>query len=241
MSRGLHVLPVQTGTFHPGMNLCDFITESIPHDLVREKMILAITSKIVSLDENALLKRDERTKEEIVRAEADTYLAETVHHVHLTIKHGIMIPSAGIDESNSESGDYILFPKDPYASAKRIWTRLRETWKLQELGIIITDSHTQALRKGVTGIGLSHWGFEATRNLVGSPDLFGRIMKMTHINTLDALATAAVYMMGETSESAPLALIDAPHIAFTQTSSQQEIQIPLDEDLYGTFFMKNLR
>lgn len=229
------VHPVRSRIFHPREALVPYILESIPREKVKEKMVLAVTSKIVSLAENALVARtgDDEQKRKLIEDESEAFLGETLFGVALTIKHGLLIPSAGIDESNSENGDFILFPKDPYASAKELHEALRKAWGLRDLGIIITDSHTQPLRKGVTGIGLSHFGFKATRNLVGKADLFGREARMTHVNVLDALANAAVYQMGEISERCPLAIIYGSDAEFSESSSVKEIQIPADEDLYG--------
>ena len=234
----LLVTAVKTDIFKKGDDLVSFVVRHTPTNLIHEGIILAITSKIVSIAEDQVVSRNTIDKKTLVRREADVFLTETVHEVSLTIKHGILIPTAGIDESNSETNEFILFPKDPYQSAEKLWKGLKKAWGLKNLGVIITDSHTQALRKGVTGIGLSHYGFKATRDLVGQNDLFGRSMKMTHVNTLDALSVAAVYQMGEINECCPLAVIDAPHVEFTQSTSQNEIQIPLDEDLYGALFSK---
>jgi uncharacterized integral membrane protein (TIGR00697 family) len=239
-SHSLWVRSIRTPVFHPGQNLVEFVMKAIPANLVQENMVLAITSKIISLAENQILKRDQTPKRTIIEREADQFLAETIHGVFLTVKHGILIPSAGIDESNSETGDYILFPKDPYASADRLKKALQEKWKLKNLGIVVTDSHTQPLRKGVIGIALSHAGFKATHNLVGEKDLFGREMKMTHVNAIDSIATAAVYKMGEIAERCPLALVYTEGLEFTNNVSsvdaQKEIQIPMSEDLYGVLF-----
>ena len=230
-------IPVRTRTVHAGDSLEKIITDSVPAHLVRDGMVLAITSKVVSLCERALVTRTQApSKKELVEQHADKYLGETVHGVHLTVKHGILIASAGIDESNSENNDYILFPENPYESARKIHAALRSAWGIKNLGILITDSHTTALRRGVTGIALSHWGIRATASKIGEKDLFGRTMRMTHANIIDALAVSAVYVMGETNESSPLSVIMAPGIEFTDASSQSEIQIPLDEDLYGVLF-----
>lgn len=233
---------VETELFHPGQSLVSFIVKSVPVSLTQEGMVLAITSKIVSLAEGAVQKRDARSKREIVEAEADQFLGETAAGVSLTVKHGILIPSAGIDESNSESGDYILFPKNPYLSAEKLQKELREIWKLSKLGIVITDSHVTPLRLGVTGIALSHSGFKATRDYTGEKDLFGREMRMTQVNVLDSLATAAVFKMGEVAECCPLAVVFDDSVEFTShvdaNQARKEISIDLKEDLYGEFFSK---
>ena len=61
---------------------------------------------------------------------------------------------------------------------------------------------------------------------------------MTYINNLDALAAAAVLIMGEGNECIPMAMItNAPRIEFLSTPStdvdMQEITISLDEDFYA--------
>ena len=230
--KSLAVKPIRTSIFRKGMELDEFIIEH-SKNLMRDGLILAVTSKIVSLAENCVVERTAFTKKDIVLKEADEYLCEGLHGVHLTVKHGLVIPSAGIDESNAEDGGYILYPKAPYESAQRLYRSLKEKLGLNYFGIIITDSHTHALRRGVTGIGLSHWGFEATSSLVGTEDLFGRKLKMTTVNILDSLAVAAVLVMGEASEQQPLAVIDAQGVEFNERTNPQSIQIPLDEDLYG--------
>lgn len=232
-SSEFRVVPIRTEVFSVGRDLAEFVVASISRERVSEGMVLAITSKIVSLAEGAVVARSATEKGPLIRREAEVFLGETLFGVALTIKHGILIPSAGIDESNSVDDAFILFPKDPYASARRLHAELRVKWGLRDLGIIITDSHTQPLRKGVTGIGLSHWGFRATRDLVGTKDLFGREMKMTHVNVLDALAVSAVYAMGEVAERRPLAVIYGSGAEFTDSTSSAEIAIPRDEDLYG--------
>ncbi len=234
------VRPIRTDIFSVGDVLEDFIVRSVPKEFIREGIILAITSKIISLAEGAVVPRDGISKGDLIRRESDEFLGETLFGVSLTIKHGILIPSAGIDESNSATGDFILFPKDPYASARKLHEELSRRWGIREWGLVVTDSHTQPLRKGVTGIGLAHWGFKATKDLIGSQDHFGREAKMTHVNVLDAIAVAAVYRMGEIAERCPLAIVYGSGAEFTASSSADEIQISLDEDLYGTL-IRNAR
>ena len=227
------VVPIRTELFSLGQDLLKFVLDSVPREYVVDGIVVAITSKIVSLAEEAVVPRSSGGKSALIRKEADIFLGDSLHGVALTIKHGILIPSAGIDESNSSDAAFILFPKDPYASARELHKRLRQAWGIRNLGIIIADSHTQALRKGVTGIGLAHCGFRATRDLVGSRDLFGREVKMTHVNVLDALSVAAVYAMGEVAERRPLAIVYGSGVEFTETSSAAEIVIPREADLYG--------
>ena len=204
-------------------------------------MVLAVTSKIVSLAENRIVAKSSIEKKDLIEKEADENLGEVGFGCYLTIKQGLFIPSAGIDESNSENGDYILYPENPFLSAENLWKELRNKWKINNLGIIITDSHTTPLRRGVTGIALSYWGFQGLRDMVGSPDLFGRKLQMTTVNLADSLATAATVMMGEANECRPLALLSAPDIQFKEQIDPSEVRMNLAHDLYYPFFKHLLK
>lgn len=228
----LKITPVKTSLFRSGDSLEDFLWEKVGAHL-REGVIIAITSKLFSVAEKCTVPTSEISKRALIEREADRFLCETAHGVCLTIKEGLVIPSAGIDESNSESGDYLLYPKKPYDSARRLYEFFQKKSGIKNFGILMTDSHTTPLRKGVLGIALAHWGFHAIKNLVGEPDLFGRKMKMTSVNVIDALSVAAVYTMGEASERMPVAVIEGAAVEFTSTSSADEIKIDLDQDLYG--------
>lgn len=225
-------IPLRTRVFSASENLAAFVAESVPRALVKEKMVVAVTSKIVSLAENRIVDRTKIEKLELVKRESERFYGEIGHGCFLTVKHGLLIASAGIDESNSATGDYILYPEDPYASARHLWAQLREIWGLSELGIVLTDSRTMPLRRGVTGIALSYWGFHALRNLIGRPDIFGRPMKMTQMNLADGIAGTAVMVMGEADERMPLALVSGMELEFTPVISPEEIGIPYEEDLY---------
>ncbi len=206
-----------------------------------ENTILVITSKIVSLCQGRVVPKqaDPGFKEALIRQEADSVLdtLENPYGLYLTLKNNILIPSAGIDESNADNV-YILYPEAIQKVAASAWQYLREKHAIKNLGIIISDSHTTPLRRGVTGIALGWCGFEPLYSYVGKPDIYGNPLRVTQINLLDALASAAVLMMGEGDEQSPLALIsDAPKISFLDreptVEEEASISIPIEEDLYG--------
>jgi F420-0:gamma-glutamyl ligase len=231
--RSIQAQAIKTRIFTLGEDLAAFIIEHLPKSLLNEGTVLCVTSKLVSLSERSIVyKSDVSSKMDLVRAESDQFLSECAYGTALTIKHGILIPAAGIDESNAADDYYILFPKDPYSSARTLYERLRNHYGIREFGLIITDSHTLPLRRGVVGIGLAHFGFRATRNLIGHGDLFARPLTMTSIDVLDALSVAAVYVMGEADECSPLALVKADGLEFTESGDPSEIRIPREDDLY---------
>ena len=207
--------------------------------VIPENSIVAITSKIVSICEGRLLPINSVDKNELIKQEADFYLPRSMskYNFLLTIKYGLLIPSAGIDESNS-NGFYVLWPSNPQKSANLIREHLGKTRNLKNLGIVITDSRSMPLRWGVTGAGLSYSGFSALNDLRGTHDIFGRELKVTQVNVMDAIASAAVFEMGEGSEQTPLAIVsDLKNVDFQNRNPTYEelnaLHIEIDDDLYA--------
>jgi F420-0:gamma-glutamyl ligase len=229
----MKVVSVRTKVFNVGENLFQFVVQNLGSRKLLDGDVLAITSKIVSLSEANIIGKDQvRNKEELVKKEADVYFGKGAYECHLTVKHGIMIPSAGIDESNADGDYYILYPKDPYLSARKLWAKLKKHYRIKKLGIILTDSHTTPLRRGVSGISLAHCGFHGVESLVGSKDIFGREMKYTYLNHADVLAVIAVYQMGETNQRKPMAILRNFKLKFTEKNTRSECLIDVKEDIY---------
>ena len=235
----MQIKAIHTEVFFPGMDLIDFVLENAKSEL-KEKSVLAVTSKIVSLAEGRTVNRERISKKELIKKECEYYLGEAGYNCHLTVQHGLLIPSAGIDESNSANGEYILYPKDPFASARKIQTAIKQKCILNDFAIIITDSRTLPLRRGVTGVALAYSGFKAVKSLIGKTDIFGRPLRMTTMNIVDALAASAVLLMGEGAEQCPLAVVHEAPLMFTDETDPAELKIPIEEDLYNPFFKLNL-
>ena len=160
-----------------------------------------------------------------------------------TIKNNIVISSAGIDQSNV--GDYyVLWPKDPKKTVKKLHDWVRETYNVKEVGIIITDSHSVPLRRGTIGISLAHYGFVPLKDYRQEEDLFGRPFAVTQSNIVDSLAAATVLSMGEGAESTPIAVVsDLPFVTFTDQPIPLDkpfstFEVSEEEDLYSPFFSK---
>lgn len=154
-----------------------------------------MTSKIVALAESRTFWADTpEIKLKYVKQESDWY-ART-KYVHLTMRDGMPMANAGIDESNG-NGRCIMLPENSYESAYSLWDELRKLYRVQNLGIIVSDSRTIPFRNGTTGISLGHAGFEGIRDYIGKPDIFGRPFLFARTNIPDALAVSAVHVMGE--------------------------------------------
>ncbi len=237
----LTVESIKTRIFKTGDVILPFLIDALKVCPPKENDIVCVTSKIVSLSENRVVKKQGIEKKDLVKQEADHYLADGPYGVSLTIKQGLMIPSAGIDESNAGGDYFILYPLDPFKSANEIWSGLKSHFQLAHVGVIITDSHTQPLRLGVTGVALSYWGFQGVKNYVGRADLFGRKLKYTTIHAADALACAAVFEMGESDESRPLAIIRGAGVHFQDKIDKSEGMIAPKDDLYFSLYQSKIK
>lgn len=206
---------------------------------MEERTVLAITSKLVAICQGLFFRCDTTDKQALIESEADAFLPpdSNRHGVTLTMKDGRLIPSAGIDESNAD-GHFILWPADPQSVANVVRAYLRDRFSLRYVGVLITDSTTAPLRCGVTGVALVHSGFLALNDYIGRQDVFGRELRMTKVNVADALAAAAVLVMGEGNERTPLAVLaDLPFVTFQDRDPSPAelaaLRIQPEDDLYA--------
>ncbi|MGD8832515.1 MAG: coenzyme F420-0:L-glutamate ligase, partial [Pseudomonadales bacterium] len=129
----------------------------------------------------------------------------------LIMRHrlGLVGAHAGIDQSNIEHGDgeeALLLPLDPDASAARFRAEIRDRLGV-DVGVIITDSANRPWRLGTVGIAIGAAGLSVLDDHRGGRDMYGRELKVTLINRADAIASAAVLVMGETTERMPAAIV----------------------------------
>ncbi|MFA6355097.1 MAG: coenzyme F420-0:L-glutamate ligase [Candidatus Paceibacterota bacterium] len=230
----MKVISIKTKIFKEGEDLINFIKSHIKK--LEENSILVVTSKIVALSEGRVAKvKDEKEKIELIKRESQ--FAMKTKYTWLTIKDGMVLAAAGVDESNA-GGKIVLLPKDSFKVAIYIRNILLKFYKVKNLGIIITDSRLMPLRAGVVGIALGYAGFKGVRNYIGKKDLFGRKLKMSRTDVADSLATAAVYLMGEGSECQPLAVITDSKVEFKNKIDKNELKIDIKEDIYQPLFEK---
>lgn len=223
----------------PHDDLLSLIREEFITHKPKERSVIVITSKIVSIWQGRCVPiNGPITKDELIKKEAELYLSRSKvpkDYVMLTMKNNIMIPSAGIDESNG-AGYYILWPEKPFSAAKTIYDFIAEEFKPAEFGVIISDSHTVPLRWGTMGIAISFWGFYPLKDYRGEEDIFKRKLRFSQLNIADALASTAVLAMGEGNEQTPIAIIEnVPQIKFGDFDFLKEnpLEIERENDIYG--------
>ncbi len=229
----MNILPFKTKAFIPPKDDILPALNQVSRRL-REKDIVVVTSKVVAIGEGRCVRATTTEAERrLVESEAESRIAfGGVKDVMFSIKGHTVIASAGIDDSNG-NGYWILWPKDPMASAKEIWKFLRKAGGLKELGVIITDSNCTPMRSGAIGISIGFFGFHPVVNHIGKKDIFGRAFTFSKSNIVDGVAAAAVVVMGETSEQIPIAIVrDVPKVRFSVKDTRSELLIEPKKDIY---------
>lgn len=236
----MKVIPIKTRIFKENENLIDFITSNIKK--LKDDSIIVVTSKIVALSEGrTAIVKNEKEKEELIKRESQfamrTKFRTHKKYVWLTIKDGMVLASAGIDESNA-NGKIILLPKDSFKIASILRKKLLRHYGVKNLGIIISDSRILPLKAGTVGVALGYAGFKGLRAYMGTKDLFGRVLEFSRTDVVDSLATSAVLLMGEGDECQPLGLITDSKVVFTDKINKDELKIDPKEDFYQPLFTK---
>ncbi|MGA2161596.1 MAG: coenzyme F420-0:L-glutamate ligase [Methanoregula sp.] len=147
---------------------------------------------------------DSRTVE-VVLAESDSVVGGIPGFL-LCMKHGTLLPNAGVDASNAPPGCIVPLPADPDASAVRIRDAISQKCHVR-IGVIVADSRTHAMRLGCSGVAIGCAGVPSVIDDRGRSDLFGRKLEVTKRAIADNIASAAELVMGEADECMPAAII----------------------------------
>jgi len=159
----------------------------------------------------------------------------------LTIRKGIPCVNACIDMSNVPQGYYLLPPKDPMISAKRIREEIKKRTG-KKVAVIIADSGILPSKKGTVGVALGFSGIKPVRNYVGKKDLYGRVLKVSRQSMVDLLASVAEIVMGEADERIPFALIRGVPAEFTDEDiSLEESIMPPNECMFMSIMLSKVK
>jgi len=227
------IIGVQTPLIKPGNDLVEIILDSIEKNggiELKNNDILVIASSAVSTAEGRtrdiesvtprkeaeeLARKsglDERLVE-IVIQESDKIL-DYFEDCILTLRDGMLRINAGVDRSNVPKGKALLLPENPEDKAAKIRKKL-EKYTEKRLGLVISDSHVNPLRRGTVGQAIGTSGIKESLDRRTQKDLYGRELKITFQGIGDQLATAAQLVMGEADESVPIAVIRGTEAAFS--------------------------
>ena len=223
----MELIPLKSRRLKPGCDLAGKVKSALKraHLTLKPGDILAVASKAVSYAENRLA--NARDFEVLRRREASRVFGKGP--MVMTLKNKMFIPNAGIDFSNAPEGKIILWPRDPFESARR----LRKALELRRFGILIVDSALRPLRRGTTGVAIGWAGFEGVEDLRGTRDLFGKKMKYSQVSIADNLAAAAELVMGSSDASIPFVIARGVKVKFTnQKFSVQDYSMDVKKCLY---------
>jgi coenzyme F420-0:L-glutamate ligase/coenzyme F420-1:gamma-L-glutamate ligase len=153
----------------------------------------------------------------------------------IIVRHrlGIVSANAGIDQSNIDhaGGDCaLLLPENPDLSALHLRESLQQEF-CKNLGVIISDSMNRPWRLGTVGYAIGSAGVTVLDDRRGDTDIFGRELKVTLSNHADSIATAAMLVMGETSERVPAALVRGLPMQDSSQVASDSVR-PVTEDLF---------
>ena len=112
--------------------------------------------------------------------------------------HGLVCANAGIDASNVAAGHVVLLPKDPDASARRIQAAVSGVVG-GRVGVVVTDTHGRAFRKGLVNVAIGVAGFRPVIDHRGEHDREGRTLVATDQAIADELAAASGIFMQKAS------------------------------------------
>jgi len=238
-ARAMEFIPVKTRILTPPQDdLYTVLDRSLP--VLQEEDVVIVSSKVVAIHEGRCLSIDGSDKEALVKSETDFTIPRDYYRLPLTVTRHTFLGAAGVDESNG-GGYYILLPEAPFASAHNLHAHLKEKFKLTNLGVIITDSHSGPFRYGATGVSLAWWGIEPLEDHRGRTDLFGRKIQYERSNLVDGLAAGATVVMGEVDEGVPVVIArGVPRLVCTEKNTRETLLVPYREDLFRVLYEKFL-
>lgn len=209
--------------------------ENVPDDSV-----IVVSSKIIAIAEGSVVSKSVN-KEALISEQAEYMIdpAQNKYHHHFTIKHHTLVGAAGIDDSNGGE-NHVLLPRDPQKSANYLRMKLSDEFNMP-VGVVVTDSVSLPLQRGASGIVLAHSGFEALKNYIGKPDLFGEAFKISMANRAQGIAATANLVMGEGTEQTPIVVVsDIPNFLLNNRDPTEvelkELYPDIEDDLFETFW-----
>jgi coenzyme F420-0:L-glutamate ligase / coenzyme F420-1:gamma-L-glutamate ligase len=218
----------------------------------KQKDILIVSSKFVSISEGAVVRIDQikashKAKVIAKKFQMDEKLTELVlreaDQIYggipgflLCKKNGMLCPNAGIDRSNIPKGYAVLYPPLPFESADRLRLNFLNKSKLK-IFVVISDSRLMPGRLGTSGIAIAVSGFRPVIDERGKKDLFGNILRVTMRAVGDGLASIGVALMGESLESTPVIVVRGFEVKEDKRQTNwQDLAIDPLEDIYRRSF-----
>ncbi len=221
----MQCLPVQTRKVNPPKdNIYEVFDEYLPRLL--EKDILLISSKIVGIHQGRCVKRTDIKKNELAQKEAQFVLKDS--NPLITIINNMICIAAGIDPY---SGHFVLLPKDPNTQAEEFRSYLCQKYSFSQFGVIISDSHSLPLRRGLMNYAVGFAGISPLSDARPKSD-FSR----STTNVVDSITAYAGLYMGESSQMhkyTPMVIIrGADKVEFCNDRIDDKFYTERENDMY---------
>ena len=250
----MRLYAVKTRIIKTGDDTVEVILQSLREQNLKleDNDILAVTSKIIAYAEDRLVKLSDvkpsdKAKKlaqqfslqpefaELILREADKIYGG-VEKAVLTLKNGILIANAGIDNKNAPIGFAVLWPKNAEKWAMRIREEIkRKTGR--KVAVLIVDSGLIPLRIGTVGLALAVAGFKPIKDCREKKDIYGKPLVITRHAIADSLASAAHLLMGEAAEKTPIVLIKDASVDFDDgVYGPADMMMPFKECIFMNAF-----
>lgn len=174
------------------------------------------------------LDKDPREVEVILQQSKE--IVRLGHVIISRTKHGFVCANAGVDRSNVEPEHVTLLSDDPDASAELIRSTIKRIVGA-DTAVIISDTQGRPFRLGIVGVAIGVAGMSPLLDLRGRRDLYDKELKVTITSPADALAAAAVAVMGEADERTPAVVIKGATYKRAHGSAR-ELVMPPERDLF---------
>jgi coenzyme F420-0:L-glutamate ligase/coenzyme F420-1:gamma-L-glutamate ligase len=215
---------------------------------LRERDVLIVTSKIVSLAEGKVvdlqtvepsqfakeianrLEKDARQVEVVLR-ETRSIVRMSRNHLIVETKHGFVCANAGVDKSNVK-GDSIVatLPDDPDLSCRRIRDGVKKLGGCN-IAVVISDTFGRSLRKGVANVAIGVAGLAPILDLRGTSDMYGYKLRVTQIAVADELAASAELVMGK-ANWIPAVIVRGYVYQESKNATAKALTLPQEEDIF---------
>lgn len=230
----MELLPIQTPILHSGDSLLDHLSDLQDGDIVviSSKAIATTEGRIIDLSTVQVTEDAEKLSE--IHGRSPVFRQAVINekeHMNGRILPScpeavmtelrpdgfptgvLLVPNAGLDESNIADGYAVGWPEDPVKSARDLWTGLKD--QVSKVAVIITDSGCRPRRLGLTAFALTVAGMDPIVSKQGAKDLYGRELKITQEAVADQLATAANFLMGNADQATPIVIVRNHKLPFS--------------------------
>ena len=209
--------------------------------VVAHKVVSKAEGRIVALAEvtpgpDAIALAAETGKEpelcELILGESRRIVARRRGLLICETHHGLVCANAAIDRSNTDHGTAILLPVDPDRSARHIQHAVVQRVG-GHVGVVITDTHGRAFRRGLINIAVGVAGFEPVVSHRGGQDRNGRLLRATDQAIADELAAVGGMLMVK-GGTRPAVVVSGSALVASPGGADQLIRDPEHDLFRGT-------